>query len=273
MSERRWIPEAIAQLIDRVEERLDEAWPLERMADEACFSAFYLHRLFVEATGETPAAFVERLRLERAALLLLASEEPITHLAIDVGFQRPETFARRFRNYFESSARDYRGRQMRLWAELGLDAGEDPLGRPGEIRVGRLASTVVEVRRSIGEDEGFTFDAEEAPWSCWDIAGSDRLGATLDWPGVTPPGRVRQDWGRPLDGRRLTGGWVRRSIGGGLYASISVEGSGPVSPTVYQRLFVWSMAGRHRLRPGAILELYDHNQVTVHQPVADTLEG
>lgn len=255
MAKRTWLPAAIVQVIDRVEARLEEPWLLEAMADEACFSAFHFHRLFLEATGERPAAFVERLRLERAALMLLASEEPITELAMDVGFRRPETFARRFRNRFDTSARDYRRRQIELWSELGLDAGEDPLGEPGDIAVTRLPESIIEVRRSVGEDEGFTFDPADAPWSEWECAGANRIGATLDWPGITPPGRVRQDWGRCLGGRRLSEGWVRRTIGGGLYATLPAEGTGPVSPTVYQRLLVWSMAGRYRLPPGPILEV------------------
>ena len=124
--------------------------------------------MFHEATGETPAEFVERLRLERAALLLLACDEPITELAMDVGFRRPETFARRFRARFGVSARDYRRRQLQLWSELGLDAGEDPLGQPGDIAVERLPESKIEIRRSIGDDDGFTFDSSKAPWSDWE---------------------------------------------------------------------------------------------------------
>ena len=48
---------------------------------------------------------------------------------------------------------------------------------------------------------------------------------------------------------------------------------GPVSPTTYQRLFVWAMAGRYLLRPGAILEVQRDNEVFVHLPVRDTEEG
>lgn len=271
------------QLMDRVEARLAESWPLDRIAQEAGFSPFHFHRTFRAAVGETPTDFIERLRLERAALLLLASEEPITHLAMDVGYGRPETFARRFRARFSVSARDYRSHQMQLWSELGLDAGKDPLGEPGEIVVTHLPESKIEVRRSRGEDEGFTFDPDQPPWSDWDrpdartakpvtTAATDRFGLTLDWPGITPPGFVRQDWGRVFDGHTVSDGWVARSIGGGTYASLHVPGTGPVPPTIYQRLYVWSMAGRYRLRPGPILECFHDQAIIVHQPVRDTEE-
>jgi hypothetical protein len=135
------------------------------------------------------------------------------------------------------------------------------------------------VRRSLGDDEGFAFDPEGEPWNRWRHAGREllageatRIGAGLDWPGITPPGRVRQDWGRCLDGRPVGEGWVRRGLGGGPHASLAVRGAGPVPPTLYQRLFVWSMAGRYRLRPGPILEIPLGDEVRVYQPVTDTQE-
>mgnify|MGYP002624614505 CR=1 FL=1 len=273
MEERRWLPEVIVQLMDRVEARLDEAWTLDGMADEARFSSFHFHRMFRRAVGETPAAFLERIRLERAALLLLAREEPITDLALDVGFRRPETFARRFRAHFGVSARDYRSRQLALWADLGLEAGRDPLGAPGEIQVVELPEALVEVRRSLGEDEGFVLDANRPPWRDEPLLAGRLFGSTLDWPGLTPPGSVRQDWARPLDERPVAEGWVRRRLGGGLHATLAAPPPGPVDPTVYQRLFVWSMAGRHRLRPGPVVEIRDGDSLTVHQPVADVFAG
>lgn len=272
MATRKWLPETIVQVSDRVEARLDEPWSLARMAAAACFSTFHFHRLFSEATGETPAAFVERLRLERAALLLLASDRSITELALAVGYRRPETFARRFKQRFEVSARGYRRRQIELWTELGLAAGKDPLGAAGEIRVVALPETAVEVRRGVGEDAGFDF-ADPEPWAGLEPAVAPRVGLGLDWPGITAATRTRQDWGRRLDGRPVAAGWTRRLLGGGLYAGLTTAGLGPVPPTVYQRLFVWSAAGRYRLRPGPILEIPDTNQVTVHQPVTDTLEA
>ena len=48
METRTWLPEVIVQLIDRVEERLEEPWSLDGMADEARFSSFHFHRMFQE---------------------------------------------------------------------------------------------------------------------------------------------------------------------------------------------------------------------------------
>jgi AraC-like DNA-binding protein len=230
------------------------------MAAESGYSPFHFHRTFRDALDETPAAFVERLRLERAALLLLAADTPVTHLAWDVGYRNPETFARRFRKRFGVAASAYRRHQLDLWSRLGLEAGVDPLMGPGTIELQELSPIEALVRRRIGDDEPFEL-AHQA------------VGLTLDWPGITQPGRVRQDVGLVCsNGARAVGAAVRRLIGNGLHATLRVPAGTPVPSTAYQRLFVWSMAGRHRLRPGAILEIRDNNEILVCLPVRDAKE-
>jgi AraC-like DNA-binding protein len=67
------------------------------MARDACFSWRHFHRLTLRATGETPAAHQRRLRLDRAAWLLLTSEATILDIALETGFESHETFTRAFR--------------------------------------------------------------------------------------------------------------------------------------------------------------------------------
>jgi transcriptional regulator GlxA family with amidase domain len=106
------LPEPVVRAMDAAERLLGEPIGLNDLARAAGLSRFHFHRVFRHAVAEPAAAFVERLRLERAALLLLAGEIPITELAWEVGFRNPETFARRFRARFEVTARDYRRHQL-----------------------------------------------------------------------------------------------------------------------------------------------------------------
>lgn len=61
----------VNRVIDHVRDHLAEDLPLERLARIALFSPFHFHRVFRTITGETVAAFVQRLRLERAAVALI----------------------------------------------------------------------------------------------------------------------------------------------------------------------------------------------------------
>jgi len=98
----------INRVIDYIEAHLAEELSLEVLAKVACFSSFHFHRIFSAMTGETLNAFVRRLRVEKAASLLLANpSRSITEVALDAGFSSPSVFARVFKESFGMSALEW----------------------------------------------------------------------------------------------------------------------------------------------------------------------
>jgi AraC-like DNA-binding protein/effector-binding domain-containing protein len=89
---------------------LDEDVSLRALAAQAGVSAFHLHRIFSRAAGETPKQFTLRLRLERAAALLLAGRESVLDVALSCGFQSHEVFTRAFRRRYGTTPQVYRSR-------------------------------------------------------------------------------------------------------------------------------------------------------------------
>src|SRR5580698_7634668 len=89
---------------------LDEDLSLEALAGQAGLSAFHLHRMFSAAAGETPKQFTLRLRLGRAAAMLLTTEDSVLDIALGCGFQSHEAFCRAFRKRFQMTPSDYRTR-------------------------------------------------------------------------------------------------------------------------------------------------------------------
>jgi AraC family transcriptional regulator len=89
---------------------LDEDLSLTALAGQAGLSAFHLHRVFSAATGETPKQFTLRLRLARAAAMLLTTGESVLDIALACGFQSHEAFCRAFRRRFGRSPSAYRAR-------------------------------------------------------------------------------------------------------------------------------------------------------------------
>jgi AraC family transcriptional regulator len=57
--------------MDHIERNMDRSFTLEELADIANFSKFHFSRIFWAITGETPFAFLMRIRMEKAAPLLL----------------------------------------------------------------------------------------------------------------------------------------------------------------------------------------------------------
>jgi AraC family transcriptional regulator len=80
------------------------------LAREAGLSTFHLQRIFAAAVGETPKQLTLRLRLGRAAVMLLTSDDSILDVALSCGFQSHEVFIRAFRGRFGTTPSAYRAR-------------------------------------------------------------------------------------------------------------------------------------------------------------------
>jgi AraC family transcriptional regulator len=88
----------------------DENLSLAVLAAHSRLSPFHLHRLFSAVAGETPKQYTLRLRLERAALLLLTAERSVLNVALACGFRSHEAFCRAFRRRFGMRPGFYRSR-------------------------------------------------------------------------------------------------------------------------------------------------------------------
>ena len=80
------------------------------LADQAGMSERSFSRHYAEATGQTPARAIERLRVEGARHLLLDSRVPIKRIAQRCGFGSEETMRRSFLRLLSVTPHDYRSR-------------------------------------------------------------------------------------------------------------------------------------------------------------------
>src|SRR5436305_188409 len=123
---RREYARRMNRVVDYIEEHLAEALDLQRLADVACFSPYHFHRLFHAWMGETLQAFVHRLRLERAAqLLVFDGLRSISEIALECGFSSAGTFARAFKAGFGVTASEWRKRKICQANRKNWEAGEE----------------------------------------------------------------------------------------------------------------------------------------------------
>ena len=78
------------------------------MARKACFSRRQFHRLTLRVLGETPAAHQRRVRLDRAAWLLLTTRGRVLDIALETGWESHEVFTRAFRARFRTTPSAFR---------------------------------------------------------------------------------------------------------------------------------------------------------------------
>jgi AraC family transcriptional regulator len=93
--------ERINIVIDTICDNLTGDLSLERLAQVAHFSPFHFHRLFKIIVGETLNHFVNRVRVERAAMLLRGNHKlNILDAAIACGYDSAAGFSRAFKKQF-----------------------------------------------------------------------------------------------------------------------------------------------------------------------------
>lgn len=107
-AERPAIHPAVRHAIRLMESDLRHAWSVPELARHLNLDASYLTRLFRAATTLPPLAYYGRLRLERAAALLVRTDEAIGTVGERVGFPDQNLFARRFRSHYGVSPSRYR---------------------------------------------------------------------------------------------------------------------------------------------------------------------
>jgi len=99
----------INRVIDYIEKNIKNDLSLKTLADVAHFSPFYFHRIFSAVVGETLNHFIQRIRIEKAATLLIANRKiSVTEIAFECGFSGSSTFARAFKDTYKISASEWR---------------------------------------------------------------------------------------------------------------------------------------------------------------------
>jgi transcriptional regulator GlxA family with amidase domain len=97
-------------LHDWINNHLADDLSLAVLAGQAGMSERGFSRHYADATGQTPARSVERLRLEAARRLLSESRLPVKRIARRCGFGSEETMRRSFLRVLAATPRDYRAR-------------------------------------------------------------------------------------------------------------------------------------------------------------------
>lgn len=243
---------------------------LAALAADYGVSPSVFHRLFKDATGETPHEHVNRMRMERAAYRLAVTENSVLDIALSVGFQNHETFTRAFRRHY--------GESPAAWRRASADA----LSKRSEKQIAPEGCTISDISfvtlkpmallawRRVGPYGTFNpprFDATPSDWSpLLDEAQRQSirhrplaLVISYDNPFVTPPHLQQLDACVPLlDATVETTGQTIRKIrfDGGQFGAIEHRGPPDTLVQAYVALVNAIVAApHHRMRDGPPLEI------------------
>ena len=96
-----------------MEKKFTGSVSLEALASDLGISSRHFKRRFKKATGISPLAYLQRVRIEAAKTHLETTREPVNQITWQVGYEDSNSFRRLFKKYTGLSPRAYRERFTR----------------------------------------------------------------------------------------------------------------------------------------------------------------
>lgn len=200
----------LLKVLVHIQQHLDDELTTEELAALACVSPRHFHRIFSGMLGESLAAHLRRLRLERAAVHLTLTRRRILDLALAAGFDSHEAFTRAFTQAFQLSPSEYRRRHAPTYVAGGgrhrVHFTSDPLR---DFAVRPLSPRTMNVKIVSLPPQRAAFVRHVGPYQevcvAWDRLttelgrqgfigpGARFFGLCHDDPAVTEPARLRYD--------------------------------------------------------------------------------
>ena len=104
----------VAQACELLEGDIAYPWTLAELSARLYVGSFHLARQFVRSVGMPPMRYLARWRAQRAAGLLVSTDQSVAAVGAAVGWPDPSQFSRRFRAEFGVSPRGYRQHVSRV---------------------------------------------------------------------------------------------------------------------------------------------------------------
>lgn len=125
----------INRVMDYIGKNLGNMIDLSAMAGIASFSPYHFHRIFTFIVSETPADFVLRIRLEKAAQWLRDDmKASVSDIAFRCGFVNLSSFSRAFKGHFGVTTREFREQEKAIFVKDGIRYGKNckPVSKIGK---------------------------------------------------------------------------------------------------------------------------------------------
>ncbi|MET1257019.1 AraC family transcriptional regulator [Aliikangiella maris] len=242
-----------------IERSLDEDLSVEKLAAQACYSVFHFHRLFKAYFGESVYAYKKRLLLERSVKQLVHSQQSITEIALNAGYENQSAFNKAFRQMFGQTPTQCRQQKNLHCSPSHLT------NKVKTMQVDIIQLQPISIISARGRGDYAT--AANQAWSClMHFMYSNRymqkqtrmFGITYDDPSVTEPDNIRYDACVSNDQQLTVSGELANSIiQGGTYARALHKGPYERLNTTYEYLFYqWLPESQYQLRDLPPFEKY-----------------
>jgi len=285
----------INRVLDYIDDNIHQPLDLSTIAEVANFSPYHFHRIFSFLLGETPIDFVQRVRIEKAAFMILRDQDTtITEIAYACGFSSVSLFSRTFRKYFDMTPTQFAKMEKAVFAQDGMlfSKNGQPLGKNMKSRLSLdsefrsvelikliIMNTKIEIKemlemkviycRHMGAFDQIGKAYEKVvkwaiPRGLYDPAISKTATVVHDDPTITEQDKVRQSACILVDEDvKIEGEIGKMVIPGGKYVVGHFEIGMDGFREAWNTMCMWFTESGYQQGDGSTFELY-HNNYELH---------
>ena len=116
----------VAPALTLIHERPGEAWTVAKLAAKAGLSRSAFTVRFTKVVGESPQAYLIRVRMQRAARLLREQNDSLGRITLAVGYESESSFNKAFKRQYRKTPGQFRREQRGKHAGSQATAAGDP---------------------------------------------------------------------------------------------------------------------------------------------------
>jgi AraC family transcriptional regulator len=199
MSKASEYAERFNRVFDYIDRHLGDALTVEQLSEIANFSKFHFHRQFSAYAGISVFRYIQLMRLKRASYrLVFNAQARIIDIALEAGFESPESFSRAFKNTFGQTPSQFRAHpQWKPWKSR-YQLPRHERRQTMEVKIVDFDRTMVAVLEHRGPPELVNDSARRfIEWRKQSkhspVATNRTFGIAYDDPATTEPERFRFD--------------------------------------------------------------------------------
>lgn len=254
--------ERLSRVIDHVHTHLGDELDLQRLAEVAHLSPHHWHRVYHALYGETIAATVRRLRLQRASGELANGTLTVAKVAARCGYPNVQSFARAFRLAYGQSPSGYRAHGGHTAFHADVEHAE-AAGYAVEVRMVQAVHLAGMAHRGSYMQVGKAFEMAYARMAAQQLVRADTrwLAVYFDDPDAVPERQLSARAGLSLpEGVHAAAPLVTFDLGGTRCAVLRHRGPYATMRAAYRWLYGhWLVQTGHAAADLPVFEEYLNN--------------
>ncbi len=248
-------------VVEYINCNLDKKISISELAEISHLSQFHFHRIMKGLLGEPIGNYITRTRVQTAALLIRYTNLEIQEIAHNVGYDKPSSLNKIFKQYYNISPTEYRNNKESIITKPVIGIFNIKLDTPRILEIPDMEVIYINITGEYGNEnyqKAWTDLGNFVKENKLFTIGIESFGISYDDPKVTEKEKCRYDACLTIHQTAKPQGEIGvKKIEGGKFAVFSYKGSydnwGEVYDIVYDE---WLINSKYDLRNVPVMEKY-----------------